>query len=108
MRLRWRPLALRLARRRILAPAIAAAIFLLAGGALAVTLHLYPRHQSQWLAVVNDYLNDDRIEGRYSCADARDALSKIKEFDARGTTDPRVGVTIPTKPFEHYARSVCR
>lgn len=58
--------------------------------------------------MVHDYLNDGRIESRYSCADARDALSKVKEFDARGSTEPHVGVRLPTRPFEHSVRAVCQ
>lgn len=100
--------ARRVPRRRILIAALAVAVLCAGGSAAAVTLSGYFDHHSRWQALLNDYLDDARIEGHYSCRDARDALSKVRTFDARGTADPRGGVRIPTQPFARYARTACR
>ena len=100
--------ARRVPRRRILIAALAVAVLCGGGSAAGVTLSHYFSHHSRWQALLNDYLDDARIEGAYSCRDAKDALSQVKAFDARGSTDPRVGVRIPTQPFARYARKTCR
>lgn len=98
----------RVPRPRVLIVALAVAVLCGGGSAAAVTLSGYFNHHSRWQALLNDYLDDARIEGDYSCRDAQDALSKVKAFDAGGTTDPRVGVRIPVQPFARYARTTCR
>jgi hypothetical protein len=97
----------RIVHRHVLATAVALLVFLAAGSALGVTLTHYLGHHSHWQALVNDYLDNARIDGRYSCSDARTAVAKIRSFDARGT-NPHAGVRLPTQPFERYARSACR
>jgi hypothetical protein len=67
----------------------------------------YLGHHAHWQALVNDYLDNDRIDGRYSCRDARTAVAKIKSFDA-GRTNPHSGMSFPMQSFERYARSACR
>jgi hypothetical protein len=96
-----------IARRRVVAVAVGVLVFMAAGSALGITLADRLGHHSQWLAVVDDYLDNGRIDGRYSCGDARDAVAKVRAFDARGRTTRRT-TRLPTAPFERYARSVCR
>jgi hypothetical protein len=97
----------RIVHRHVLATAVALLVFLAAGSAFGVTLTHYLGHRSHWQALVNDYLDNARIDGRYSCSDARTAVAKVKSFDA-GRTNPHAGVRLPTQPFERYARSTCR
>ena len=100
--------ARRAPRRRILIAALAVAVLCGGGSAAAVTLSGYFDYHSRWQALLNDYLDDARIEGHYSCRDAQDALSKVAAFDARGANNPRGSVRIPTQPFARYARAACR
>jgi ferric-dicitrate binding protein FerR (iron transport regulator) len=65
--------------RRLVALAVILAA-LVSGTAVSYALVVRPNQPPAWVMIVNDWLRDGRIDGRYSCADLRKTAQHIQKL----------------------------
>jgi hypothetical protein len=62
---------------------------------------------SQWLAVINDWLDDTRIERRHSCGAVVVAVARLSAYRGQSTRGPGPPDRQAISVLDRYAASVC-
>jgi hypothetical protein len=63
-----------------------------------------PPVRGEWKAVVNDWENNGRLDGRYSCAAVVEAVAHLNEVP---TASPTVSIRRIISALDRYAGTVC-